>query len=375
MPERTIQTIAGPELEGVRLDHFLTARFTYQSRTGWQNIVREGRITVNGIRVRASRRLHAGDVIVFDVEGIEEPEVDPTYHMVLERPEFLVVSKSGMLPVHPSGCYFQNTLLMLMKERYGELYVVNRLDRETSGLVLLARDPGTAGILSTLFASRQVEKTYLAAVFGEFPAGTVRCDGWLSADPDSQVRKKRRFTADDPGTEDAETCSTEFTRIMTCGGYSLVADYPSLFISDELIPQEVIYGKTFLTDVNGRHSYTRYFHSSTLGQQYSGTKDLVRMFLKLDGTPITEAEAQQSILTEFNGRDTRLAATVLGPGRKILDASGKPANETIDFTFCKTGYQIVKWSIPDASHFQNSIDESSISLGLVTSRNPVSRIS
>ena len=226
MPERTIQTIAGPELEGVRLDHFLTARFTYQSRTGWQNIVREGRITVNGIRVRASRRLHAGDVIVFDVEGIEEPEVDPTYRVVLERPEFLAVSKSGMLPVHPSGCYFRNTLLMLMKERYGELYVVNRLDRETSGLVLLARDPGTAGVLSTLFASRQVEKTYLAAVFGEFPAGTVRCDGWLSSDPESPVRKKRRFTADDPGTEDAETCSTEFVRIMTCGGYSLVACKP-----------------------------------------------------------------------------------------------------------------------------------------------------
>ena len=226
MQDRIISATAGPELEGVRLDHFLSGRFTYQSRTGWQSIIRAGRITVNGIRVRASRRLHTGDVIVFDVDGIEEPEVDPTYRVVLERPEFLAVAKSGMLPVHPSGCYFRNTLLMLMKERYGELYVVNRLDRETSGLVLLARDPGTAGVLSTLFASRQVEKTYLAAVFGEVPAGTVRCDGWLSADPDSPVRKKRRFTADDPGTEDAETCSTEFTRIMTRGGYSLVACKP-----------------------------------------------------------------------------------------------------------------------------------------------------
>ncbi len=148
--------------------------------------------------------------------------------------------------------------------------------------------------------------------------------------------------------------------VIDNGGYKLVDDYPSLFISDQLLSDEVIYGKTFLTDVNGRHSYTRYFHSSTLGQQYSGTKDLVRMFLKTDGKPITDAEAQQSILNEFKGRDSRLSATVLGPGRNILDASGKPAHETIDFTFCKTGYQIVKWCIPDASHFQNSIDESSI---------------
>ncbi len=226
MHERTISTTAGPELEGVRLDHFLTERFTYQSRTGWQSIIRAGRISVNGIRVRASRRLHAGDVIEFDVQGIAEPEVDPAYSVVLERPGFLVVSKSGCLPVHPSGCYFRNTLLMLMKERYGELFVVNRLDRETSGLVVLAKDAETAGVLSGLFASHQVEKTYLAAVFGEFPASMVVKNGWLSSDPDSPVRKKRRFTETDPGTEDAEPCATEFACLKTDGRFSLVECRP-----------------------------------------------------------------------------------------------------------------------------------------------------
>lgn len=226
MQERTISTTAGPELEGVRLDHFLSGRFSYQSRTGWQSIIRAGRIAVNGIRVRASRRLHAGDVVTFDVQGIAEPEVDPSYSVVLERPGFLVVSKSGCLPVHPSGCYFQNTLLMLMKEKYGELFVVNRLDRETSGLVVLAKDAETAGVLSGLFASRQVEKKYLAAVFGSFPAGTTVKTGWLSSDPESPVRKKRRFTETDPDTEDAEPCCTEFTCLKTCNGFSLVECRP-----------------------------------------------------------------------------------------------------------------------------------------------------
>ncbi len=226
MQERIISATAGPELEGIRLDHFLSGRFTYQSRTGWQSIIRAGRIAVNGIRVRASRRLHAGDVITFDVQGIAEPEVDPSYSVVLDRPGFLVVSKSGCLPVHPSGCYFQNTLLMLMKEQYGDLFVVNRLDRETSGLVVLAKDSETAGVLSGLFASRQVEKTYLAAVFGAFPAGTVVKNGWLSSDPGSPVRKKRRFTETDPGTEDAEPCGTEFICRKACGEYSLVECRP-----------------------------------------------------------------------------------------------------------------------------------------------------
>ena len=226
MSERIIRTTAGPDLEGVRLDHFLSGRFTYQSRTGWQTVIREGRITVNGIRVRASRRLHEGDVITFDVQGLAEPEVDPSYSVVLERPDFLIVSKSGCLPVHPSGCYFRNTLLMLMKERYGDLFVVNRLDRETSGLVVFAKTPETAGILSGLFASRQVEKTYLAAVFGTFPPGTVVKNGWLSSDPISPVRKKRRFTENDPGAEDAEPCATEFTCLKICGRYSLIECRP-----------------------------------------------------------------------------------------------------------------------------------------------------
>ena len=226
MQERIIRTTAGPELEGVRLDHFLSARFTYQSRIGWQTVVREGRITVNGIRVRASRRLHAGDVIAFDVQGIAEPDVDPAFSVVLERPDFLVVSKSGCLPVHPSGCYYRNTLLMLMRDRFGDLFVVNRLDRETSGLVVLAKNPETAGVLSGLFASRLVEKTYLAAVFGEFPAGTILKEGWLSPDPDSPVRKKRRFTEENPGTDDAEPCATEFTCLKTFGGFNLVECHP-----------------------------------------------------------------------------------------------------------------------------------------------------
>jgi len=226
MQERIVSATAGPELEGVRLDHFLAERFTYQSRTGWQSLIREGRIAVNGIRVRASRRLHAGDVVAFDVRGVPEPEVDPSYSVELERSDFLIVSKSGCLPVHPSGCYFRNTLLTLMKERYGELFVVNRLDRETSGLVVLARNAETAGVLNGLFATRQVEKTYLAAVFGAFPAGTAVKSGWLSSDPVSPVRKKRRFTEADPGTEDAEPCSTEFRCLKSCGGFSLVECRP-----------------------------------------------------------------------------------------------------------------------------------------------------
>ena len=144
------------------------------------------------------------------------------------------------------------------------------------------------------------------------------------------------------------------------GGFSLIKDYSSLFLSSKLQKDEVIWGRSYSGELNVRHSLTRYFHSSTLGQQYSGTKDLVDMFMKTDGKPIDVAagDDKKLITEEFEGRDPRLAATVLGPGHAIINSAS--ANETIDFTFCKTGYMLTKWSVPDETHFQNSIDENSL---------------
>lgn len=147
--------------------------------------------------------------------------------------------------------------------------------------------------------------------------------------------------------------------VIDGGKFKLSSDYEALFTSAVLNKDEVIWGRTFMPEINGRHSYTRYFHSSTLGQQYSATKDLVHHFLNADGTAISDAQEMLSINDEFKGRDPRMSATILGPGREIQMGTSK-TNEQIDFTFCKTGYQLVKWCIRDNSHFQNSLDENSI---------------
>lgn len=170
----------------------------------------------------------------------------------------------------------------------------------------------------------------------------------------------------EPWTGEYETPEKLFELAAQCAKtvidgkkFKLASDYASLFTSNTLNADEVIWGRSFASEINGRHSYTRYFHSSTLGQQYSGTKDLVHHFMNADGTAISDDQEKLSINEEFAGRDPRMAATILGPGRKIKMGTAE-VNETMDFTFCKTGYQIVKWSIPDNSHFQNSLDENSI---------------
>ncbi|MFA6592658.1 MAG: RagB/SusD family nutrient uptake outer membrane protein [Bacteroidales bacterium] len=149
-------------------------------------------------------------------------------------------------------------------------------------------------------------------------------------------------------------------RVMVDDAFKLINNYSDLFLSTSLQKDEVIWGRTFLAALNGTHAYSRYFKSSTLGQQYSGTKDLVRMFLKTDGTPVLTGE--QTINEEFNGRDPRLAVTVMGPGHNVKNLDGTTSPDVINCTFCMTGYMMVKWVVPDATHFQNSIDENSIPL-------------
>ena len=147
--------------------------------------------------------------------------------------------------------------------------------------------------------------------------------------------------------------------VMDSGAFKLyTGDWSNLFLSNELITDEVLWGQVYLLESNGRHAYTRYFNSSTLGQQYSGTKELLHHFLNADGTPI--ATDEKTINEEFTGRDPRLAKTILGPGHKVKNLQGDEVDQSINCTFCWTGYMIIKWCIPDQSHWQNSVDENSI---------------
>ncbi|MBR5397052.1 MAG: RagB/SusD family nutrient uptake outer membrane protein [Bacteroidales bacterium] len=146
--------------------------------------------------------------------------------------------------------------------------------------------------------------------------------------------------------------------IIDSKAFKLHANYKELFLSENLQTDETIWGRTYSEELGARHELTRYYNSSTLGQQGSGTKFLVRQFLKTDGTPVLTGD--QTINEEFIDRDARLSATVLGPGRKIHKLSGEYSDQNINFTFCKTGYMLVKWCIPDENNFQNSIDNNSL---------------
>jgi 23S rRNA pseudouridine955/2504/2580 synthase/23S rRNA pseudouridine1911/1915/1917 synthase len=226
-PRIRIQALeAGSSLSG-----FLTGRFTYHSQAQWDDCVRAGEVLLNHQRTHPSAILSAGDIVEYMAGEVPEPAVDPRFSVLFEDAALLVVNKPPNLPCHPGGRYFNNTLWAVLKTRCNLPYLtcVNRIDRETSGIVLLAKTASAALHCSQQFESQDVYKRYVVLVEGDFPAGTVRASGYLISDPASPVRKKMRFHPAESFAEIPETgkvCTTRFHRITHRSGITLLEAMP-----------------------------------------------------------------------------------------------------------------------------------------------------
>jgi RluA family pseudouridine synthase len=219
--ERTrIITSRIPPLQSVeRLDAYCTGRFTYLTEDQWRKEILDGKVSIDGVIAKNSATtLQGGETLAWDGSGIVEPAVDESIAILYEDEWFLAVNKPGNLPVHPSGRYFNNTLVAMLTNRYGrKVYPVHRIDRETSGVILLAFDGKSAG---RLFASK-ASNEYLALVHGKFPDEELMVDLPLGRDIASAVRKKRKAW---PGG--METARTRFRKVLTVGDISLVRCFP-----------------------------------------------------------------------------------------------------------------------------------------------------
>lgn len=133
-----------------------------------------------------------------------EPAVDERFSVVFDAPRFAVVSKSGNIPCHASGRYVRNTLERVLVEKAGfpGAFFASRLDRETSGAVVVAKDAETAGALGKAMMRREVSKTYLCIARGRWSGEGAGPDGWTDARgllypaTDGEVWKFRVFVPD-----------------------------------------------------------------------------------------------------------------------------------------------------------------------------------
>jgi 23S rRNA pseudouridine1911/1915/1917 synthase len=163
------------ECHGWRLDRFLMKRMRRLSRARIQRVIR-GDLDVDGVKVgKPAATVQAGQRVTFRRPAPPEPEVPRHVTLVDGDDSLYVFDKPAGLPIHPTARYHYGTLTAVLRERYpGEtLHVCHRLDRETSGLLLVARSLPAASAMKRAFAKRHVQKSYLAIVHGEFPGEQI----------------------------------------------------------------------------------------------------------------------------------------------------------------------------------------------------------
>ncbi|MEW6520818.1 MAG: RluA family pseudouridine synthase [Thermodesulfobacteriota bacterium] len=227
---RKTAVLIKPEDAGWPVLDFVAARFTYRSREEWRQELEAGRFLLSGERATHLSLLAAGDRLVYLLPELPEPPVDKNVAVLYEDDDLLVVDKPARLPCHPSGRFFRHTLWALLQERHGlpKPSLINRLDRETSGIVLVAKHKQAARLCYRQFAARQVNKRYLVLVEGEFPFEELQADGWLAPDPASAIRKKMRYyPSEAAASAGAIACSTLFRRLRGHHGITLLEALPA----------------------------------------------------------------------------------------------------------------------------------------------------
>jgi 23S rRNA pseudouridine1911/1915/1917 synthase len=204
------------------LEHLLQ-RFRYHDRDTWLRELAAGRLTVDGSLARPETRLVAGGELCYCKQH-HEPRVDTDVQVVHDDADVLVVDKPAHLPVHADGPFVRHTLVHLLRTRLHapQLQLVHRLDRETSGLMVVARRPDARGRLETQFRSGTVAKAYLAVVHGRV-AADFAVDAPIGHHATSSIALRRSAAADARAPQPART---EFTVVHAGADRTLLRAVP-----------------------------------------------------------------------------------------------------------------------------------------------------
>jgi len=229
--ERIMRYVVRHEQAGRTIVVFLSAKFPYHDFEEWGRLVISGSVLVNDKQAAPDTVLNENDVVRYCAVDAHEPRVDTAITVLHEDQDIILIDKSGDLPVHPAGKYFKNTLWGILKDslNISEPSIINRLDRETSGVTLVAKNPRAAGICRRQFNCRSVTKKYTVIAEGVFER-PVHARGYIARCAGSSIRKKQRFepassSFPEPGRE-AEWADTKFTPLASNGGISVVEAIP-----------------------------------------------------------------------------------------------------------------------------------------------------
>jgi 23S rRNA pseudouridine1911/1915/1917 synthase len=222
-PQRDLEVAA--EYDGVRLDSFLSALVPDRSRSQLQKLIKEGRVTGPG-DLKASMPVKAGQHFLVDLPAPAPSSAvaeDLPLAILYEDSDVVVIDKAAGMVVHPAAGHSSGTVVNALLHHVDDLSgiggelrpgIVHRLDRGTSGVMVVAKNDTAHQELSRQFHDREVEKEYFALVWGTVNAGK-RIDAPIGRDPGDRLKMSTRARR-------ARSAVTRVTRAEHLRGVSLL---------------------------------------------------------------------------------------------------------------------------------------------------------
>lgn len=212
----------------IRVDKYVSDELDEIPREKIKDFIKASLIKVNNEKVKPSTKLKMGDEIFIDDSLFEVPEILPEdipLDIVYENNDYAIINKQKNLIVHPAGSIVTGTLVNALLFKYGyeglshiggedRPGIVHRLDKDTTGLMVIAKNNDSYRYLKELFETRQVRKEYLAIVFGNFDQKSGKIENFMDRDPHNRRKMAVRPTG--------RKAISEYEVISEVEGFSLI---------------------------------------------------------------------------------------------------------------------------------------------------------
>jgi len=240
-----------------RIDHYLTAVLESLSRSHIEKLIKNGQVTLNGaVLLKKSQEIVPGDLIVVEIVSEEQAAYLPSRHLqkLFEDEWLLVIDKPSGLSVHPGAGEKQETVADIFRFHYPQVAafadqerpgIVHRLDKDTSGVLILAKSEEALEKMQELFQEREMQKTYLALVKGHmrFRNGTIDL-------PLARSTKNRaRFAVVGEESEGGREAVTDFAVLREFEKFTYVRLMPHTGRTHQLRVHLSYFGNPILGDI------------------------------------------------------------------------------------------------------------------------------
>ena len=216
-----------------RLDKFLAEKLPEHSRSRLQSLIKDGTVTVNALPVAKTGHLvEAGFTVSIGIPEVELTELkaeEIPLDIVFENGDLVIINKPAGMVVHPAPGHLSGTLVHAALGSFSDLQgiggemrpgIVHRLDKDTSGLIIIAKHDQAHRWLQDQFRLRRVEKVYLALVDGKPPTPTGRIEAAISRDP--AHRKQMAVVSEGRG----RSAVTEYKTLTQFARHTLIEAHP-----------------------------------------------------------------------------------------------------------------------------------------------------